>query len=479
MHESLKFNSIRKPWLYLLKGRSESPYAPINHNLLSVPGMPGAHIQSTETGVLYVKQPVGFTVKDEVHEQQILDELKSWLITEENQEIEFDNVPGKTYIGRLTGDMSDYERQVTLRSGTLTFLCKPYKYGPEKTVNLDATLGNIVNVEGTAPTKPVFELEVLAPITFAMVSNGEEYMIVGKPATVSETEVDTKMLLLEERGQTLDTWSSTPTYVDGGVVTGSLNTDNDGITVPSYGQDTETGWHGPALVKEVPPTQNFEIEMMLSGRTTKTSQTYRIEFYLLDENRNELGKMAVIDNNTNINRKKAEGRIGPFVGRQQNYIISSQNYLYNWDFFYGMLRMRRIGNKFEFYVSRIANNNRHVYSLLESYTDNANEYMGKLKYIQIHIGKYASTDRASAPKIQHIKAFELKQETIDQTPYIARIGDKIVIDNKNKELLLNGEPLVKGDFGASPFSLYPGENNVVLLPEAKVHGKMKYSPAYR
>lgn len=84
----LKFNKQQKSWIYLLEGRQESPFAPRSHNQRKVPGMAGAHITSTEIDMLQVKQPVGFVVDDEAHEQQLLDELKTWLLTDEEVEIE-------------------------------------------------------------------------------------------------------------------------------------------------------------------------------------------------------------------------------------------------------------------------------------------------------------------------------------------------------------------------------------------------------
>ena len=115
------------------------------------------------------------------------------------------------------------------------------------------TTKNEVPGDGTAPASPIFELEVLKPVTFAMVQNQfEEYQLIGTPLEADMETVDTRKLLIEERGETLDTWSNTPTKVDGGVVAGRLSTDNDGITVPSYGPDTNN-WHGPALIKEISP----------------------------------------------------------------------------------------------------------------------------------------------------------------------------------------------------------------------------------
>lgn len=352
----------------------------------------------------------------------------------------------------------------------------PYSQAPEDRPSDILTL----NYGGTAPASPIFELEVLKPVTFAMVQNQfEEYQLIGIPLEADMETVDTRKLLIEERGETLDTWSNTPTKVDGGVVAGRLSTDNDGITVPSYGPDTNN-WHGPALIKEISPSQDFEIEMMVEGETGKPDQTYRIEFYAYDENMNVLGKMALLDKSLGINNKIAEGRIGDYIGKQENYLISSQNYSYGWPFFFGMLRLRRIGNQFEFYVTRVANNTKHVFSLKKLFTDNNNEYMGKLRYVQIHIGKWADSARAYAPKILHIKVFKLAQETVDQTPYIANPGDKITLDNFNKEILLNGEDSKNlKDFGGSFFNLHKGDNQLVVHPSNSFKATAKWRNRYR
>lgn len=621
----------------MTRGRTKPLFTPVQRNILTVPGMPGGHLSSTEIEPISFIQPIAYVAKDDNHALRIKDELAEWLITDKPAPLQFDDEPGRTYYAIVQNTIEDFERIAVLRQGAINFLClDPFSYGKEQSYpfssvpmddgvgrNLirnsdfsDGTTGFVLyqppsfngtvsfeegiikitspdssfggfyvaygyrpqtlagqhytitiwakgsgtmyigqekvsggqatvvvssdefmpyshsyspdetsnnpysfyvnsktdgiyvnsiklekgdiatdptpapedrpsdiltlNYGGTAPASPIFELEVLKPVTFAMVQNQfEEYQLIGTPLEADMETVDTRKLLIEERGETLDTWSNTPTKVDGGVVAGRLSTDNDGITVPSYGPDTKK-WHGPALIKEISPSQDFEIEMMVEGETGKPDQTYRIEFYAYDENMNVLGKMALLDKSLGINNKIAEGRIGGYEGRQQNYLISSQNYSYGWPFFFGMLRLRRIGNQFEFYVTRVANNTKHVFSLKKLFTDNNNEYMGKLRYVQIHIGKWADSARAYAPKILHIKVFKLAQETVDQTPYIANPGDKITLDNLKKEILINGEDAKNlKDFGGSFFNLHKGDNQLVVHPSNSFKATAKWRNRYR
>ncbi|WP_200411917.1 distal tail protein Dit [Virgibacillus salexigens] len=365
---------------------------------------------------------------------------------------------------------------------TLIFSCSdPYKYAPELPIEFGSDAGIITN-EGTAEAEPIFVLEAIKKVTFALIQNQHgEYMLIGKPVDVTSEVVDARTLLLEERGQSLDTWDTASDSIDNGYVDGTFGTDNDGITVPSYGPDTtDPDWHGPALRKEVPVAQDFEVEAMVQGRTTETSQTFRIEVYLFDEGMNELGKMAIKDDSLGIHRKKGEGRLGPYVGANENYLISSQNYSYDQDYFYGMLRMRRVGKEIMFYITRVNSSGRHVQTILRKFIDNENRYAGKLKYVQIHIGKFADTDRAYAPKIDHIKVFQLAQVTVDQTRYIADVGDIITFDHVNKEILINGE--ARNDlkaFGGLFFTLKKGENQLITHPANSFRTTGRYRPKIR
>ncbi|WP_337970137.1 phage tail domain-containing protein [Virgibacillus salexigens] len=439
----------------------------ISRSKLNVPGMIGAHLASTEEGERQVSIGMQIETDSMLEFDQLKHQIYDLFYSVESFSIVRDLTPDQEIFVFQEGEY-DIDN-ITPEDGkfglTLTML-DPYKYGKEKTKEFASDAGIITN-EGTAEAEPIFELEVLAPVTFALIQNQHgEYMLIGTPVDVTSEVVDTKTLLLEERGQTLDTWDTASDSIDNGYVDGTFGTDNDGITVPSYGEDTtEKDWHGPGLIKEVPVAQDFEVEAMVQGRTTETSQTFRIEVYLFDEGMNELGKMAIKDDTLGIHRKKGEGRLGPYVGANENYLISSQNYSYDQDYFYGMLRIRRVGKEIMFYITRVNSSGRHVQTILRKFIDNENRYAGKLKYIQIHIGKFADTDRAYAPKIDHIKVFQLAQVTVDQTPYIADVDDIITFDHVNEEILINGE--ARNDlkaFGGLFFTLKKGENHLITHP---------------
>lgn len=451
----------------------------IYRNKLKIPNMPGAYLaNSTEE-----ERKVSIVMQLESENLKEFDQLKHQIydvfFSEEDFTIIRDLTPdreihvlqeGDFDIANITPSDGYFEIELTMLD--------PYVYSKEKSAIFPSDAVTLTN-HGTAEADPIFEMEVLQPVTFAMIQNHkEEYQMIGRPASVSSEIVDTRTLLLREDGSTLDSWSTNPTAVDG-TVSGHLSTDGAGITVPNYGSGPE--WHGPALIKEVPLTQDFEVDMRVQGRTFNPRATFRIEFYLFDESMNVLGKMAVNDSSRSTHQIRAEGRVGPFVGRGINYLISSKNYQYNWDHFFGMIRMRRIGKRFEFYVSRVANDGaRHTRTLEQIYTDNAGEFQGRLKYIQIHIGKFSGTPNAYAPKIYSVKVYKLTEVTVDQTPYIARPGDIITFDHKDNEILINGEDRKDlKDFGGRFFKLAKGANQLIVQPSDSFSTSVKYREKFR
>ncbi|UYL94202.1 distal tail protein [Geobacillus phage vB_GthS_PT9.1] len=476
MPYTFSFNGITKDYVYMLRGRKRSAWAPRSLNLLTVPRKPGAYLQGVETSVREIEVPIGLVAESIGDLQKMKEDLAAWLVTDEPKELIFEDEPDRIYYA-IVDETLDLEEIVRIGQGTIRFVCPdPYKYGFEKEASFPSDVVSL-NYEGTAPGDPVFELEVVEPVTFAMIQNqDEEYMMIGRPAEVTTPIVNTKTLLLYENGETIGSWTPATPEMEGGSQ-GTIGYDGAGITAPNYG--TGTGYHGPSVFKEVPPTQDFEIELRGQLYTDHVNQTGRFGFFLFDEQMRQIAFMAAIDNSQYVNRKLAEGRIGPYIGDFKNYIISSRNYQKDWDNFPAYLRLRRIGDRYEFYVARVLGNGAHFEPLTASWTVFEDQFRGRLRYVGIFIDKYGDTASPHTNRIDYIRVHALTQAAEDQTPYIAYPGDVITFDHKNSDILLNGESRMDlKQFGASFFKLKPGQNQFVVMPDSSFNVKVRFKERF-
>jgi len=467
----------------------------MDNQLVRLPKRPGALISSYSIPerILNVTITMKGTSGDDLRKR--IDELNEILYTEDNEvPIEFIDEEERTYYGKLDAAETELEKSNVYKA-ELTFLCSdPYKYGPEETEEL-GDISTIRNI-GTAEASPIFELTAKEKTTFAMISLGaeedSEYNLIGTPVDLDEVIVDERTVILEERGESLDTWSDSGVKVDGSKaeVTGTLGTDGTGVVVLNYGSpSSDATWYGPALLKEINPIQDFEVEMRLRAESKRPSDVYRIEFYLFDENMDTIGKMAIWDNSQARYQYVAEGRIGDYVGKYENYLISSRNYNFNRKHFHGLIRMRRVGRKIEFYVARTAHGSgetgRHYDEMLIPFTDNGGEYQGDLKYVQIHIGTHQKGTKVNLPRINNFKVTEISEATVDQTPYILYPDDVVTFDHKEDDIRVNGESIfgegdnpIKKDFGGDYFGLDKGFNEIIVTPSNTFESKVTFRDKY-
>lgn len=300
-------------------------------------------------------------------------------------------------------------------------------------------------------------------------------MMIGKPADVEESVVDERTTYFTERGETLEAWDSTPVSPS----SGSFTTTGDAIVVNSWG--TGSAWHGPVLMREIDATQDFEVEMYVYIRTDQPTRTFMTSFNLFDEGLNELAMMRVWDKTTNQVRKVAEARVGPYIDTYQNYLIDDRNYnIQGQRVWGGILRLRRVGNEFEFYVARVTQGGRHTHAIKQTFTDNTGDYAGRLKYVQFDIKNYGSTQTPNEIRVEYIKVTKLNKATVDQTPYIAYPGDEIIFDHKSEEILINGEDATSlKQFGASYFNLEKGANELIVQPSNSFGVGLKYREKFK
>nr|QRZ17578.1 phage tail family protein [Virgibacillus sp. AGTR] len=458
----------------MLRGRKRPPWAPIERSILEIPGLAGGYLSNSKVKPRVISVPVLLKKKNFPDLQKLKEDLADWLITDKEEPLIFDDEEDRTYYA-VVNDELDLDEMVRYGHGTIEFICPdPYKYGEEQSLEFTSDVFTIEN-EGTIEAQPIFELDVLAPVTFAMVQNdNEDYQMIGIPVEVDTEVVDKTTQIIYEYGQTLNEW-----YTPSGNWSGNFASTGTAIVVDNWGAGEE--WHGPALMKEIDPLDDYEIELYVYTRTEREDQTFRVSTNYYDENMNQLGMLRLWDKTTNQVRKVVEARVGPYVGDDINYLISHRNYnIQGQRVWGGIVRLRKEGNKLTFYAARVTQGGRHVSSVKQVYMDVNKEYAGRLKYIRFDIANYGDTRTPNEVRIEHLKVRKISKIKVDQTPYIAYPGDTITFDHYNKELLINGEDVKElKDFGGSFFDLDKGPNQLVVQPSDSFNTRIKYRDRFR
>ncbi|WP_121605387.1 phage tail domain-containing protein [Virgibacillus sp. Bac332] len=447
----------------------------INRSKLVVPSMAGAHLSSTQEGERRVSIEMLIESDSMIGFDQLKHQIFDLFYSKDKLTIIRDLTPDKEMYVMQEGDYdidsitcSDGEFNITL------IMLDPYLYGEEQSREFTSDVFTIEN-EGTIEAQPIFELDVLAPVTFAMVQNdNEDYQMIGIPVEVDTEVVDKTTQIIYEYGQTLNEW-----YTPSGNWSGNFASTGTAIVVDNWGAGEE--WHGPALMKEIDPLDDYEIELYVYTRTEREDQTFRVSTNYYDENMNQLGMLRLWDKTTNQVRKVVEARVGPYVGDDINYLISHRNYnIQGQRVWGGIVRLRKEGNKLTFYAARVTQGGRHVSSVKQVYMDVNKEYAGRLKYIRFDMANYGDTRTPNEVRIEHLKVRKISKIKVDQTPYIAYPGDTITFDHHNKELLINGEDVKElKDFGGSFFDLDKGPNQLVVHPSESFNTRIKYRNRYR
>ena len=434
----------------------------------------------------YLEIDYEIRAKDKEELRKKIDAVSAIIATTEKVPIIFLDEPDMTYYGEYAGVEENVEyHHVGIHRGTIFILRDKYKYGDEKTVETTSDTF-IVENEGTAESEPIIELTATQKATFAMISNGEEYNLIGTPADDDVVVVDEKTSVLYENGSTIDTWITPVTldvvdshFIDH--IDGVMGTDGAGIRPETWGTVGQKQ-HGAGALKELSePIQDFEIETTFDVISTREIENWRMGIMLFDEFMNNIGMIGLKDNSRNYKRRTPLARIGPYRGggRSGGYLIGDDDKVDNardTTLFY--LRFRREGQTFNAYIGEWRSQ-RHVRNWTGTYHDVANEYMGRLKYISLYITSYQDRVRPSRLRINSVEVFELTKATVDQTPYIIYPGDVVEFDHVTKDIRLNGESRkdLKA-FGGSFFTLKKGTNALTVMPENTFNTKITFRDRY-
>lgn len=445
--------------------------------------MAGAHLSHSKRQVREIGVPV-FILADSFSDlQELKEDMASWLIHDEPKELIFKDEPERTYYAVVDGGL-DLDELIRWGEGTITFICPdPYKYGPEKTYKLDDV--STIENKGTAEAEPIFELTAKEKTAFAMISNGadedSEYNIIGTLAD-DDVEVvdarDTVYRLTDMDGWSPDGVKSDSRWPD---VSGTMQHDGTGMRPNSFGSGDKI--HGPGVIRELDESiQDFEIKTIFDVISERDIDNFRLEISFFDENMNNIGMLGIKDNTAHRNIRVGLGRVGPYRGSgvENGYIIGEDNYTKEKfsDNTLMHMTMRREGNEFYFQIGRWRVNKLNDV-LEDTYRDKDNEYMGKLKYVQVLIGSWGDRLKPARVRINKIDVIKLTETTVDQKPYVLYPDDVVTFDHVNDDLLINGEPRNKlKNFGGSFFTLKKGKNQILVTPEGGFDSEVTYRDKY-
>ncbi|MDL4842841.1 distal tail protein Dit [Aquibacillus rhizosphaerae] len=362
--------------------------------------------------------------------------------------------------------------------GTITFLCSdPYKYGSEIPASFQNDIATITN-EGTTEANPIFEMELLAPVTFAMIQNQDnEYMMVGKPLSIEDTVFEPEILILHDTMSTMTGWTQA-NYVDNGNISGEMVSDGAGMYPNLYGDVIEPPtWQGPSDKKPLSePLQDFRAEIMVE-QNNLDFQNGMLEIYFLDAADNTVAKIGIEDRWAYQDKNVGKFQLGPIDDRHN--VSIEPNKSTGWNNFNGLLRIERIGNVWRPYWAIIRPDGMHVaVKSTVKYVDGLDKYAAPIAQIQVAMRKWPTTE-ATDQRVNDIKVYKINQEP-DGIPYIAKEGDIITLDHKAKDILINGElrmDLI--NFGADFFKLAKGKNQLIVQPINSFITRVKYRERFK
>ncbi|AST93000.1 MULTISPECIES: distal tail protein Dit [Sutcliffiella] len=468
------FNNLRKNYIRILRGFSRYPWAPVKRRIINVTGKPGGHLSSTETEVRVEKIPVELKNVEFANLERLKEDLASWLITNSPCELKFDDDPERVLYAVVDGSF-DIDEFLERGKGVITFLCPdPYKYGPELSTEFPSDVVTLTN-NGTAEANPIFELEVLEPVTFAMIQNHNgEYQMIGRPVDVDASPFVAEQLLLHSTMSTTNGWT-VGNQVDNGSVEGSMISDGSKFVVQNFGNESEAKWHGPALKTSLSETlQNFRVDMLIEN-FNGIDEVGKVELYLLDVNNNIIGRITLKDAWEHFRRNRGEARAGGSGGR---YLLT-QSYEGSWNDFDGILRLERIGNQWLSYIAKIRPDGTHHARETRRFTDNGNLFMDKVAQVQVHISKFGGFKHCQMA-IKDLKVWKINDADDYRIPYIAQPGDTIRFDHQADEILINGEDRTDLKvFGAEYFKLKEGQNQLIVEPSESFRTRVMYRQRYR
>ncbi|PUB12629.1 distal tail protein Dit [Paenisporosarcina sp. OV554] len=447
--------------------------------MITIPGRPGGVITGKRTPARFISQEVLIACESAEELRKKLEELNGILHTEKSEPLKFGDELDRTYYAMYAGAQEGYEID-GFYTATINFLCSdPYKYAdPETLTFVEGSV--VVQNNGTVEAAPTIRATVLEDITYMDVFNDIGYMRIGWPVESGEVKFNPKTKLLNEQFATITGWTAAGTTVDGGTVTGLIESNGTQFLANNFGTPAGATWHGPSLKKSVTgaPVQDFEVEWNITFTNPSPGTRGRMELYLRDDQSNVIGKVAMKRVGGGAGGNTVEIRIGSATAFHF-YVNYAGSKGIEWKDFRGILRLSRKDNVWQAYVA-LVNQTTGVHTARynpKPFVDASRLYMQALTQIQVHIAK-DDTSPASYMRMNHLDVYRLNTEPT-KVPVIAVEGDLIELDFKTSLIAINGEPRPDlKDFGATFFKLPKGITALLVEPFESLTTEIEIKEAF-
>ncbi|KMN56366.1 phage tail family protein [Bacillus velezensis] len=151
---TIKFNGISKPFFHATVDTERPMWAPIEWDMVEIPGRPGAYPKQKKVKARPLSVSVVIKGVDDMEKAK--EEVAEWLVTDEAKPLIFSDEPDRTYFAVIDGE-GQLDDVFKYGKGTITFICPdPYKHGKESVFSLSTGITTISSA-GSAPTYPIIE----------------------------------------------------------------------------------------------------------------------------------------------------------------------------------------------------------------------------------------------------------------------------------------------------------------------------------
>lgn len=417
------------------------------------------------------------------------------LDVDEPKNLVFDDEPDYYWLAVPDGEVN-LDETLRVGKGTIKFLCpRPYAFKSTESEFILTSGQRKMTVmnNGSAPTNPKIEVTFGSDCGFVGVASPNGVVQVGNKISLDTTTVipnSEKLIETTFSGTSKNTWSLntvSPLHVNA-QASGTLAEDTNGVRTDSFGTWIDSKkWHGPVFKKAlaadsfgVSTADNWELFSYFHFRTLDDNAVRSLgmmEFGVLDSAGTKIAVMRLGDV---LDIEALAGSL-LYVGANldQNGVEQPQAWDDGgYDYFNGTIRITKMGNNFTFEIYNITNGktlNKTFY----------NETIGALKAQSAYIfmGRFKDTAVYNDMSVTYFRFTKHHTEIMVDIPNIFSNGDKLVIDNEEGEVFLNGAPYLDTlDIGSNFFPIKQGSTELGFVfsswltvePTVKVVFKERY-----